>query len=138
VIVFLNCQHTAEFVPAPKLGERLYCSRCQEYRVYIKSLIQYSIKCTVCRRNKRYGADRTTAYRDAIKHVRRNVTHGVRVVKDGKLEQLISQETESIPGIDVSVNDWLRLNPTHQSSLKSLNPSNSDVSGKVSLPSHPV
>lgn len=85
-MVNLDCpyRHSVEFVVSPpKIGETVWCLRCQEYRKVTHAPAEYRIRCRSCRYSRTFGRAKITAEMKAASHRSRNPSHTV-VMYDGR------------------------------------------------------
>lgn len=70
--VFLRCQHTALYYPAPKRGDVVYCRTCATFQLVIRLSTdkkQLKIKCEDCQYVRMFQLDqRDTAWTKADTH----------------------------------------------------------------------
>lgn len=109
----LDCFHTIELNPAPEEEDKVYCSRCGDYRSVALVSAEWRIRCATCRHGRKYGSDEMTARRAAGKHA---VEHGhdVKVMLGGSQVDLISPPGAPLPGIL----GWVKAHPEHQGMLR--------------------
>jgi hypothetical protein len=88
----------AKFDPPAKLGNEVYCRRCEKYVYVLVAVIEWRIKCLDCSLGHRFGDDETSARRAAIRHVGKRQDHVVDVFRADKLIATVKANEEIIPG----------------------------------------
>jgi hypothetical protein len=81
----LSCLHTAYYAPPlPRMGEHVYCAKCNKSVCIAKVPCRYETKCRDCSRgNHDYGDAFVTAETRAVGHASRHAGHRVTLWKDG-------------------------------------------------------
>lgn len=82
VLVVLSCLHTQEFIkPSPKVGEYVFCYRCDNYKRAAVRPNAYRLECRDCTklRDKDFGGRVLMAELAADKHCRKLRGHRVRI-----------------------------------------------------------
>jgi hypothetical protein len=116
--VLLECFHTLDLSPPPKIGDELWCRYCRAATKVAKGADAWSIRCTGCRHGRSYGTDEGQARRSAVKHA--NKTGHPVLVKEGRVwRATVDGKGASLPEAE-TVNDWTKKNPGHQGGLRTL------------------
>lgn len=95
----LDCQHLVIFRPPPKVRDKVYCQKCQEYRFVRRVLTAWSLYCGECQWGKNYGDNESGAKRAANKHLLKFPDHSVGLLHNGKVIQLLTSDQPPIPDI---------------------------------------
>lgn len=95
-IVTYECDHTAIFKTAPpRVGDTVFCIRCNTDRVVVKAPHEYRISCRVCTFGRAYGVARLAAEIAAAKHANKH-GHRVRLYDGPKLVRVIGDTTRPL------------------------------------------
>ena len=79
-VVEFECHHTRIFPnPFPKLGDLLWCIRCQKEVRVTRSANEWRIRCQTCIYSRPFGAAKLNAEVSAAKHRMKNPSHVVRI-----------------------------------------------------------
>ncbi len=67
--LILACKHTVIFsIAPPKIGEHIYCFKCQRLERVNAAPAEYRIRCRGCRYSRSFGRGRLTAETAAAAH----------------------------------------------------------------------
>jgi len=98
-LVTFDCLHTVYFKkPAPKIGDELWCLKCQKYVHVIEAPDEWKIRCMNCMYSRKFGAAKTNAEISAGKHRRNRPGHKVKIFNGNKLIRIFGErdaETQS-------------------------------------------
>lgn len=79
-VVEFECHHTRIFIPpTPKVGDILWCPRCNGERKVITAPAEFRIRCQNCIYSRPFGAAKLNAEIAAAKHRLKNPDHVVRI-----------------------------------------------------------
>lgn len=85
--IILKCSHEIMFAMCPpKVGERIYCYRCDDMQRVVDDTRQYIIKCQECRYTRRFGQCLLPAEVYASKHMATR-SHVIHLLYNGVIEQ---------------------------------------------------
>lgn len=84
LITFYGCNHTVFYQePYPRVGDTLYCLKCQKARTVKSAPAEWNARCVSCTYSRNTGAARLLAERVAVKHRQKHPTHIVHI-RNGK------------------------------------------------------
>ncbi len=96
----LSCKHTVDFeAPVPKIGEIIYCRRCQTSRIVEQRTDTYYVKCTKagCPYGRNYGSDAGEARLAAWRHVQKFHSHSVSILRNGESVNTVTFDDPLLP-----------------------------------------
>lgn len=84
-VIEFECHHTRVFQqPAPKVGDILWCPKCNRDVGVIRGVSEWRIRCQNCIYSRPFGSAKLNAEISAAKHRMRNPAHVVRIYNGSK------------------------------------------------------
>lgn len=74
-LVHLDCHHEVEYDNPPRIGEDIYCTRCNNSSLVVHMPEEYRVRCDDCQFSRLFGAAYMSALRSADKHHSRYPSH---------------------------------------------------------------
>lgn len=90
LVTFKECVHTSIFdVPAPRIGETIFCVKCRKYQTVATAPPEWRIRCLGCTYARASGTDRHLSNIAVAKHRMKYPAHIVRLYNGFELVQTI-------------------------------------------------
>jgi hypothetical protein len=92
-VFFLSCLHTVRYsIGEPTSGDKVFCTRCYDYRMVLHREGLYGVNCRHCRYAKNYGG-KLSAMTWAEKHSRKYRMHVIDVYGEDFHVEVTTQPT---------------------------------------------
>lgn len=117
-ICLLRCGHSAYYDPAPRIGEEVYCRRCNAYTKVKAGSQEYAWHCPVCKITRPHGTDDIGARRSGRTH-QRKYHHVVELRKGYEVVELLGPEGQGELSVAEERIEWVKTSG-HQSALRAL------------------
>jgi len=96
-VIEFDCHHSRTFPdPAPKVGEMLWCPRCNKDVRVIVAPKEWRIRCSGCIYSRPFGAAQINAEIAAAKHRLRNPDHVVRIYNGSSLVKTFGKSYQTV------------------------------------------
>lgn len=64
----LKCDHMVYFTVAPRMGDQIFCFRCDDYSFMTVMTDDWTVECSKCKYLRHFGTDNVRAERKAKEH----------------------------------------------------------------------
>jgi hypothetical protein len=96
-LIEFDCHHTRVFPnPAPKMGDQLWCPKCNKVATVISAPDEWRTRCVNCTYNRSHGAAKLNAEIAAAKHRMRHPEHVVRIYNGNVITQTFGNRNQIV------------------------------------------